>query len=188
MLGFDIDGVVANFNEVFRQVVLDKTGIDTNHLDQSRFELKIPGQSQEEITAMVNESINRFVFEMQPYPGAVEAIWRLWDQTREPINFITARKLITEEATKRWLDEYIIAPYTLANNIRSAEKAEYLKEHGYTHYIDDRYRTVQQVKEHVPYTFLMDRPWNQREAVGVYRVFDLNDYVTEYLNWRSTNV
>ena len=188
MIGFDIDGVVADFNSVFREVVLMETGVDTNDLDNTRFELQIPGLSKRDVTELVNRTINRFVYDMQPYEGSVVALWRLYDMTREPIEFVTARKLITEEATRRWLDEYVVIPYNLHNGIGSAQKAEYLEEKGFKWFIDDRFRTVKEVVKHVPYTFLMSRPWNEgREVAGVYRVNDLNEYVNEYLTWRRNN-
>lgn len=188
MIGFDIDGVIADFNSVFRSVILDEVGVDINDLDQTRFEIHVPGLTSRDVGDLVVKTINRFVWDMQPYPGVIEALWRLYDATREPIVFVTARKLITEEATKRWLDEYVVVPYTLFNGIRSAEKAQFLGSKGFTHFIDDRFRTVQEVKEYVPYTYLMSRPWNEgREAAGVYRTFDLNDYITDYLEWRNKN-
>ena len=184
MIGFGVDGVGADFNSVFRQVILDETGYDINGGPQDKFEIEVPGLTNKDMWRLVNKTINRYALEMQPYPGAAEAIWRLYDETREPIQFVTARQAITRDATERWINEYLIVPHEVAS-VRSKDKCTYLKDHGFTHFIDDRYRTVQQVKQCVPYTFLMDRPWNQREAVGVYRVFDLIDYVTEYLNWRN---
>lgn len=186
MIGFDIDGVIANFHDIFREVVLDETGVDIDELDNTRFEIKIPGLNKQDVGALVNKTINRFVFEMQPYPGAVEALWKLYDRTREPIQFVTARKQITKESTERWLKEYVVVPHVLHSGIQSAQKAVYLERFKFTHFIDDRFRTVKEVVKHVPYTYLMSRPWNEgREAEGVYRVYNLDEYVNDYLRWRE---
>ena len=187
MIGFDIDGVVADFNGIFRRVVLDEVGYDINNSPQDQFKIVIPGMSDAEVFKLVCGTIRRFVYEMQPYPGTPYALWKLYSSTREPIRFVTARRLITKEATERWLKEYIVVPSEVAY-VRSADKCSYLKEHGFTHFVDDRYRTVQQVKQCVPHTYLMNRPWNEgRVADGVYRINDLNDYVTDYLQWRNIN-
>lgn len=185
MIGFDIDGVIADFNPMFHLEVERQTGIVLDE-DPTTFNYELPGVSEKEIFQLVVDTINKRVNQMESYPGAIEALWRLYDNTREPIQFMTARsEELNGDATKKWLDERVVVPYEV-QYVRSSKKADTLKEQGFTHFIDDRFRTVEQIKKVVPYTFLMDRTWNQgREAEGVYRVFDLMDYVTEYLNWRK---
>ena len=185
MIGFDIDGVIANFHEAFRLVVIERTGVDID-VETPKYSIDIPQIPQKELHHLYDETVNHHSNRMQPYPGSIEALWKLYYETREPLQFMTARNPLTAEATERWLKEYVIHPFEVQYT-PSSQKVDLLKKQGYTHFIDDRFRTVQQVKKDIPYTFLMDRPWNQnREAEGVYRVFELIDYVTEYINWRKT--
>jgi uncharacterized HAD superfamily protein len=98
--------------------------------------------------------------------------------------FVTARiQELSEKATRIWLDKHLDIPYEIIFTGSSSKKAEILKDRGIEYFIDDRFRTIDEIAPVLKIAFLYNQPWNQgREprSSNVIRVNDLGNVVNYF--------
>lgn len=183
-IGFDIDGVLADFNTAFIQRVIKVTGqdffpprpFDIPTWDYPQFYGYLPAQVDEvwqDITA--DES---FWLKLPAYPEANEALRRLTQETLvgNDVYFITSRPgAVAKWQTEAWLSAHGFdeTPTVLISSAKGL-CARALK---LDLYIDDRWENALDVAVTTGSgcrTCLVDRPWNQdhqdHEAHGIARV------------------
>lgn len=201
-IGFDIDGVLADFNAAFIDRIVQVTGVD---LFPAR-PFDIPcwnypehyGYTADQMTYVWHsiKTDRGFWYSLHPYPGVNEAlrVLRLARSHGHDIYFVTARpghhaKLQTEH----WLiDNGMTNPTVLISphKMRCARAVEL------DAYIDDHVQNCFEVADHCR-TYVLHRPWNApmtedwRAArmltdVPVIRVEHVNEMIADISkDWRD---
>jgi len=185
MIVFDIDGVIADFHTAFRNKILNLTGYDVDDAP-SKFEIDVPGWTKDDIWKCILSTIKGGINAIQPYPNTVFHLWHLYDKTREPLQFLTARHDSCHAATRSWLQHYVIMPFELVMSNGSKNKQDLLAPMAATHFVDDRFRTVNEVCSDVK-TYLFNRTWNEgRDAdPRVIRINSIEKPIKDYLEERD---
>ena len=168
-IGFDVDGVLADFNTRFINRVIAVTGRDL--FPPHPFVIscwdypEAFGYSKKEVSA-VWEHIKkdplfwRYLHRCSDVPfERIEALNETWDHD---IYFVTSRVGINcKGQTEEWLRPYIFNPTVLI----SSHKGLCAQALRLDAYIDDK---IENCVDTAPscWTFILDRPWNQPGAPG----------------------
>ena len=174
-LGIDIDGVLANFDERFVNILRNSFGIKIPaDFQPSNWAWNdVPGMSPELMDAAWAkiDSTPCFWESLKPYPDIVDMAEFFHEHADKlyEIYFITARKdgvgRGTREQSERWLRENLINPkqtITVLPVKSGLDKAEVMYALQINYSIDDHAPTVtnnKSIKNHNAY--LINRPWNQ---------------------------
>jgi phosphoglycolate phosphatase-like HAD superfamily hydrolase len=161
---FDIDGVIANFDEAFRSHIKEKFKV-TELGDISNFKYEIEGVTDEEVWEEVKHVINKKSYRIRPYSDAIHMVRDVYKKTKRPIHFLTARPKETEHMTLRWLQHWIQVPFSLTANVGSTHKGRHLVKRGFDGLVEDRYRTAVDAAKHLKKVILFNRPWNMGRDV-----------------------
>lgn len=166
-IGFDVDGVFADFNSAYITKVVEITGRDLfppRPFDVPCWDYpEYYGYSRKEIAA-IWENIKQsptFWYELEPYPNlysAITAINRL-DKSKHDIYFVTSRPGDgAKQQTEDWLYDQWFRRSTV---LISSEKALVCKALRLDHYIDDNVENVFAVYQHTnTQVVALTRPWN----------------------------
>lgn len=187
ILGFDVDGVLADFNTSFIQKVIAVTGKDL--FPPRPFDIptwNYPehfGYTKADTTATWNDirSDSGFWSGLNAYPDVVPIIrWlsKLTDYDQADVYFITNRMGIAAKAqTELWLGARGVDSPTV---ILSADKGGIAKALNLDFYVDDKNENCADVAVNSPHTktFMLAQPWNQ-EVRGVPRITALSALVSE---------
>lgn len=187
-IGVDCDGVLADFNSAFIQTVIDVT-------DRDLFPVRpfdIPtwnypehyGYTAAEVSKVWEDikSDPNFWGYLNAYPqtAAVLAMLKEVEESGAELYFITARPGIVAKAqTEDWLYEQGFYHPTV---LISSAKGLCARALNLTHYIDDRWENVVDVRTYNPTTkvFLLTQPWNANNdaaAEGIRRVDSVLEFV-----------
>lgn len=174
-IGVDVDGVLAQFNEAFIDLIIKETGIDlfpprpfdipTWHYPQ------LYGYNNKDHLNMVWDKINEsetFWLRLKPYPEANEVIAQLGGRVLkgDDVYFITTRPscgiVSAKSQTEQWLEYKVFDDFT-PTVIVTADKGPIAKALDLTHFIDDKWENVRDVKDDAPdcKVYLLDRAWNR---------------------------
>lgn len=187
-IGFDLDGIFADFNLAFVERVVKETGRDLfpprpfaittwNYPESYSY-------TPEEVH-LVWERIKAdptFWLKLSPYWDAMTILERVYAIAEShDVTFITSRPgVLVEEQTVCWLATHAGQFEWEPTVIVSGEKGRHAKALALDAYIDDRSENVVDVVTQSPATrtFLLDRPWNQdldTSAICVKRVESVAD-------------
>jgi uncharacterized HAD superfamily protein len=164
LIGFDIDGVVADTAEAFLRLAYERHGINEFSADQiTEFDvaqcLPIAPEIIDEIFAtLVADPLDA---DLQPMPGSVSVLTAL--SRSAPLTFITARPLY--RPIEAWL-EHILGSKTFSRVRLVAmgdhdHKATYLHQLGLRYFVDDRAETCLSLERQGFTPFVFSQPWNQ---------------------------
>ena len=186
-VGIDMDGVLADFNTTFIDLIVQTTG--KNLFPPGPFDIPTwhypehYGYSRDEVKEVweVVKNSERFWFMLQPYDDAVDFIKQL-DPEKHDIYFITNRVgLNVKYQTESWLEFF---QFAMESN-RIAMPTVLISEHkGYAAaalnldvYIDDKVENCEDVKTWTKdcKVFMRARPWNH-EIIGVARIGSLKEF------------
>lgn len=193
-LGFDVDGVLADFNASFIERVVKVIGDD--RFPERPFE--IPTWNYPQYFGYTDEECDKvwedikldktFWADLKPYPGvqdAMEKITQLWEVGHD-IYFITNRP---GQQPKLQTEAWIINMGTglLPTVLISADKGGCAKALSLDFYIDDKTENCEAVAKTFTNTLMIERPWNN-VVKGVPRIpslqafFDAISEVGEKIN------
>lgn len=190
-IGFDIDGVLADFNTSFIALVKEVTGKDLFPAGYWPHTWDYPqavGYTPEEVNAVWQaikeggvfwrdlgalpdlKTLTQWLFETDPRPQG---------SGRHEFYFITSRmgkdvKLQTED----WLEEHTSIPGLTV--LISSEKGALCKALKLDYYVDDRAENIADVVEkngQVTQAYLIDQPWNQHMRTG-HRITDISQFLS----------
>ena len=164
LIGFDIDGVVADTGGAFVRIAGEEYGINSLTLDDiTSFEvvdcLDVDQIIIEEIfTRLLDDPLTAG---LQPMEGAISVLHRFG--AAAPLTFVTARP--QKEPIARWL-EHFLQPATY-EKIRLVamgahdNKTPYIKELGLQYFVDDRLQTCQMLAREGITPLVFNQPWNR---------------------------
>lgn len=164
LIGFDIDGVVADTVEAFLRLAKQRHGINeftAAHITEFDVAKCLPIDPAiiDAIFATLLE--NPIDADLQPMPDAVAVLTSL--SRYAPLTFITARPL--HQPIADWLT-HILGPATFSRSRLIAmgdhdNKSAYLKELDLQYFIDDRAETCVSLKAQGFSPVVFRQPWNQ---------------------------
>ncbi len=191
-VGYDIDGVLANFVDGFLQEGINtRLGTNFESSQMSAFSF----QDSFGIDKLVEtEEFNRLrdngLFErLQPYNDMIDSVKKL-DRYKLDIYFITHRSKRAIEQTYQWFMKYDIP---MGKGIyftpmdRTPTKGELATYLGIEHFIDDCYANCIEMKSHGIKTYVMNRPWNNtfdNKKDGIYRINNGEEFTKKMLSTR----
>ena len=170
-IAFDIDGVVCDSITTFYESAKQKWN---KPISNSTYQIKIRGISSDEI---FHEYMGILIHEnekMFPYINAVESL-RIFAKYLVPLTFVTSRPehCLVMRSTMEWLKTYLQG--VKFNIIFTDNKLEYIQEQGFKYFVEDRYKTANQLAKNNIQCFLVNREWNMNRQThkNVTRVNDL---------------
>jgi len=192
VLGIDVDGCLANFNEAFRAV----------QIRTSKRDLFPAKWADDQITCW-NWPTDQYGYTKEEYKSAWEQVWasdKFWAQLTpypdtirffksirpisDDIYFITQRAgRSVKRQTENWLKRY--GAGEIPTVLISGDKAGCCEALGITHYIDDKDENCLDVqsKSGANVTMLA-RGWNH-EQIGIPRIDKLEEWVEEVRNGQA---
>jgi hypothetical protein len=96
-----------------------------------------------------------------PTPYMAEVLEYLYSTTKVPICIVTARPSCTADITYNWLSENLPVPFVCYMVDQPRDKAAILTEIKCVSFVDDRYRTVVELDDHIAWPVLYKQDWNQ---------------------------
>jgi uncharacterized HAD superfamily protein len=164
LIGFDIDGVVADTGGAFIRIANEEYGINSISLDDiTSFEvidcLDVDQGIIEEIFIRLLD--DPLTAGLQPMEDAIPVLHRFADEA--PLTFITARP--HEKPIARWLKHYL-QPATF-EKIRLVamgvhdNKTAYIKDLGLKYFVDDRLQTCKMLANEGIIPLVYNQPWNK---------------------------
>lgn len=164
LIGFDIDGVVADTGGAFVSIACRDYGINSFTLeDITSFEVidcldMEPGIIEEIFGRLLDDPLKAG---LEPMRGAISVLHNLADKA--PLTFVTARP--RKEPIARWL-EHFLDPTAFRNTRLVAmgmhdKKTSYIKDLGLKFFVDDRLQTCQKLAEADITPLLYKQPWNR---------------------------
>jgi uncharacterized HAD superfamily protein len=164
LIGFDIDGVVADTGGAFIRIANEEYGINSISLDDiTSFEVI---DCLDVDQGMIDEIFIRLLDDpltagLQPMEDAIPVLHRFADEA--PLTFITARP--HEKPIARWLKHYL-QPATF-EKIRLVamgvhdNKTAYIKDLGLKYFVDDRLQTCKMLANEGITPLVYNQPWNK---------------------------
>jgi uncharacterized HAD superfamily protein len=186
LIALDIDGVVADSITLLRSIIRYSYGIEINdHISSYQIPEIFPLLN---MGAFFEDCLLTFSHAVEPYPDAKEACQLLLEKNSFPLIFLTARRQSLKELTKEWINQKLELPKDSFSVIMksSFDKQNYIKNSGIEYFVEDRFRTANQIAEidFVKKSYLINRKWNMgREAhYKVCRKYNLLSCVKDYLD------
>lgn len=193
VLGVDLDGVLADFNRAYVKLIHEHTGIQLPTCNRECYPDvwgydKAGGVSRDQERALwklISQS-NTFWASLPPYPWTRDALKMLNLSRVENggLYFITSRPGRSAQSQSiYWINDNSMlgwTPSVLVVN-KPEKKMPLIEALGVTHYIDDKWETMQLLSEKLPFVkgFLFDQPWNRAQGSieGITRVENFEDFM-----------
>lgn len=182
VIGVDVDGVLASFNEAYMDLLVKQTGRDLflpkPYLIETWAYPETIGYTKKEVSnawEAIKESDN-FWFGLSPLEGAEEFIVDLYG-LHQDIYFITSRVgKDVKFQTECWLMVHGFA--TFPTVLICSKKGDACRILEVDYYIDDRIENCEDVRDRSLYTdgYMYAQPWNL-EVKDVPRIEDLGDFM-----------
>lgn len=177
-IAFDIDGVVLKSIDVILSHVNQTNGTNLKPVDLTGWDLEPLGLSVETLRESARHMFSLDYIE--PYEGAETVLWEIYEQTGQPLLFITGRN---DPSTARKQLESLNWPEKPPEMIVTGgdrDKRFYLKETGANFIVeDDELHLMDYIAEGVG-VGLMVQPWNRKCRLPVTRKFDQWDDIRDF--------
>ena len=186
-LGFDMDGVLANFNDAYADLLNKHAGTDLTPTYHTWDWDKACGFSSEVRSKAWKEiSTTDFWFNLMPLDGALDALDRLGELAESnDVYFITVRNgKEAKQQTEDWLFGHGINHPTVL--ISSEDKTPIINGLKLDFYVDDKIDHIHRAHTNrLPQKFtqlyLVDRPYNSGyDQGGITRVQDVHKALTMF--------
>ena len=164
LIGFDIDGVVADTGGAFIRIAGEEYGLRNISLDDiTSFEVMDCLDVDREI---IEEIFSRLLDDplhagLQPMEDAISVLNRFADKA--PLTFVTARP--QKKPIARWL-QYFLKPAAFENMRLVAmgehdKKTPYIRDLGLEYFVDDRLQTCEKLAREGINPLVYNQPWNR---------------------------
>jgi uncharacterized protein len=171
-LGFDIDGVIANFTEPLLEAIKENYCVNLKISDIYTFDLNIVlGITRNEGLELVNHTLKK---DLPLNPGAKETLNQL-SRERHNIYLLTGRFQYLRDITQSWLKEKGI-PYTQLHMLNVGEKYKADIE-PMDVIVEDSLLEALEWTHKVKNVLLFDQPWN--------RTLNLKNLTKRVYNWNE---
>ncbi|HEY0221124.1 MAG TPA: HAD hydrolase-like protein [Candidatus Paceibacterota bacterium] len=184
-IGFDLDDVLLNFSDPFREYLNSILNKDLKRNDIKSFYYEDQyGVSGAEMKKLVNDFyIDDNHYNALPVPGAKEVLESLSKDNK--LFIITAKPDYIAEKTENWVSEYFpglfqqihFANHYHGDESKKRKKSDICKELEIDILVDDSLENANEVAGVGIPVLLPDRPWNQLEKV--------HPFVTRVYSWKE---
>jgi uncharacterized HAD superfamily protein len=155
-LGFDIDGVIANFSQPLLQTIKKNYGLTLTEKDITSFSLThVLGITRAEETQLITDVLYK---DLPIYPGAKETLERLSREGHE-IYLLTGRYGHLREITQTWLKEKAV-PFNELHLLEMGKKSQ-VNIQGLDVIVEDSLDEALEWSSRVNTVLLFDHPYNQ---------------------------
>jgi len=166
MIGFDIDGVLMDFDLHLVNTVREITGYKLPY-PMKEFCREFPGCSKEEFKGLLMEAIN--TIEMtEPIEGSIDSIEKIYDLINEKITFITARPSIKKYDTIRSIKRHVgnKFDFEVIFTDSSFDKRQAIQTRKHIRFfVEDEVKRIMKLSPYIKTGFLMNYPWNKNVIV-----------------------
>lgn len=162
--GFDLDGTIFNTEPILRSAIMSHFHYDIYN-DHKSYKLSVPGISDDNMKDFIRMTIIKDSEGIHPYHDSVECLNKIYDKTRKPIVFVTARHSSTQWVTHKLITDHIKLPYTL-DFIPEVSKREFLLCNGIKIWVDDNIEVLNHVCEYNIKGYLLERRWNKYKQIS----------------------
>lgn len=176
MIAFDIDGVCADIMPLVEGHIFKRYQCDISN--QTEHGIVVPGCSDAELWDLFNHIVIDHMATIKPFPGLKPATEVVYELTKKPVYFCTARTKQAKMATEHWLAKNTEVPCQVGF-AGSKDKARHLEKRGYNTFIEDRLQTANDLSEKGFRVFLVNRSWNRGRLThpGVVRIDSLYELI-----------
>lgn len=174
-LGFDIDGVIADFVKDFLRVVKNEYDLDLTEQNICYHDLyQVLGVNENEAYKLIKENLLK---DLDMIPGAKKTLKKLHADGHQ-IHLLTARPRDFMKTTKNWLKKKGI-PYSSILYLNEGEK--HLTKLSLDLVVEDNLKEAIRLLGKVKHILIFDHPWNKSYNVREYfkRVYSWNDILAE---------
>ncbi len=180
-IGIDCDGVIANFNEAYMDLIVATTGKDLflpkPYLIQTWAYPEALGYTRKEVSRVwdVIKKDENFWFLLPSLPGAEDFLIDLATLDAE-VYFITSRVGVN---VKRQSEYWLMARgYILPTVLITPQKGDACRILSLDFYIDDKVENCKDVFDRSLFTrgYMLAQPWNE-QVEGVPRIDSLNEFL-----------
>lgn len=180
-VAFDIDGIVANFEDPFREWAWEKYGL--LFIETGRFHWGVnPKITEKMFTEIIAEFICYGKPEIPVLDGAL-VVEYLWQKCPDPLFFLTARDISTAGDTHEWIAENFPKIDFMLSVVKSGtDKSRFLERYGA--FIEDRRKTAIDLARMGKVVFMPIRDYNTLSGEYDRPVFTPDDWM-QY-NFRET--
>jgi len=163
LIGFDIDGVVADTGSAFIRIAGEEYGINSITLDDiTSFEVIDCLAVDQGIIAEIFSRLldDPLTAGLQPMSDAISVLHRIAEEA--PLTFVTARP--HENPIARWLKHFLHpAAFDKIRLVAMGEhdkKIPYIKDLGLRYFVDDRLQTCKMLAQEGITPLVYRQPWN----------------------------
>lgn len=192
-IGCDVDGVLAQFNDSFIDLIVKETGIDM--FPPRPFDIpcwhypQFYGYKNKDQLNKIWDIIGAsetFWYTLKPYPETTEIILQLYGRilAGDDVYFITTRPstgLVTaKHQTERWLMNQTVGHLTVWADfcptvLVTDDKGPVAKALNLTHFIDDKWENCIAVKDQSnAMVYLLNRSWNMLPNTNINGITRVN--------------
>ncbi len=181
-LGFDIDGVIANFTQPLLEVIKENYGLNLKIKDIYTFDLNIVlGITKNEGTQLIHQTLKK---DLPLNKGAKETLEKL-SREGHNIYLLTGRYDFLRDITQSWLKEKGVT-YTHLHMLNIGEK--YLADiQPMDLIVEDSLEDALEWSQKVKNVLIYDQPWNRTLNVRnlTRRVYSWNDIYQAVQNLKA---
>lgn len=172
---FDFDGVIINIHPVIEAWYHTNFGINISKNCEHQFDYNVGIWGYDGI----NDAIQEWQHKALPLNGADIAIKNFYAKHKRPINIVTARSVKTMDGAQKWWDEWIGTPVNWNVVHTHGSKVKFFEKNKCWHYIDDRFKTCEQVADVVSNVYCMNADCNKGrmfKSKNIKRINNLHEF------------
>lgn len=173
-LGFDLDGVIANWGQVCVDIVNAKYGTHYTMDDWTDWSGGVIFEGRQDLLRELALNPNTYM-DAAPVKGAIEALWQLWPLAE--IYVVTCRPESCERATRLWMESNGIPTDHL---FVCQDKPATVAPLNLDAYLDDKLEYAEALVPLVGKSFLFDTPYN-RQPTNAIRVVGWDEALDKLL-------
>lgn len=184
-LAFDLHGVIMYLMPILQKYYKEVVGFEITARDRFSFDYPDSYDPRRFGVDIANAIRTMSVEHAKPVRGSIAALTHWWggaNRLRNDIIIVTASAKSTMDANNEWLDKWLKIPYEIHSVTYQEGKIAKLKELGVTHFVDDRFKTCNDLADHLEHVYLFDAPCNRGRTTkaNVTRVRSLQKAINHY--------
>lgn len=190
-IGFDLDGVLADFHQPFYKFILDcRDDIHFNYEDITAWDWseQIKNLTSEEFWELFDRfTVEHGYLNLPPISMDSFEVLNYLNEEGHPIYFITGRPAKSREETYEWMSQFFDVRYD--NIIHTDNKSEICKKLKIKFFVEDTPHYALDIANNSPTkVYLLDKHYNEDfEHDKITRIYDLHEVLTheKYFTFRD---
>lgn len=175
-IAFDIDGCIVDLMALLLPIIERRTKISTQG-ECYAYDLETVYGVQDDDLYDCLHITYQYWDDIPVYKGVEELFHKLYEKTKDPLYFVTNRKLRWSYETYKLMERICKdIPFIIAFT-ESVPKSIFLK--NYPYFVEDRIRNIKELKEAGKFVFVPKQPYNKETTFGSYthRINSIKDLI-----------